>query len=45
MTDSQPVPKQQFQNPEIEDFMNFVKLTKKNEFLDKRGYKLIENKN
>jgi len=48
MTDSQPVPKQQSQNPELADFANFAKLPKKIEPPEKlelpakRGFKLLE---
>jgi len=42
MTDLQPVPEQQSQNPELVDFANFTKLPKKTELLEK--FKLPEKR-
>jgi len=44
-TNSQPVPKQRSQNPELTGFKNFAEQTeipKKFELLEKRGFKLTE---
>jgi len=40
-TDSQPAPKHQLQNPELADFVKFLKKT---ELLDKRGSELTEER-
>jgi len=50
MTNSQSAPKQRSWNPELADFANFSKLSKKTKLpqkfklLDKRGYKLTDKK-
>jgi len=45
MTNSESVPKQQLQNPELADFMNFAELLKKTELPpDKGGFELLEER-
>jgi len=44
MTDSQSIPEQWFQNPELTHFANFAKLLEQFELPDKRGFKPTETR-
>jgi len=44
MTDSQAVPKQQSQKPELTDFADFIELPKNTTLQEKRRFKLMEKR-